>query len=343
MRILKLPIPSMTIWRLLKYSFFCLVVVLLAAGAGFYCYVTAPMSADVLPVRFEVPKGAGAAAVSKQLVAKNILPEPYGFIGLALWSGKAKTIKAGFYEIPRGQSMWVLLKRLEAGDILYTQVTFIEGSRFNDALLRLQANPDLKPLLADEEELKKKLGVKDVEGSIFPDTYRAPVGGQALEVLQMARQKMIKVLGKAWENRDPDTPWQSADEALVAASIIEKETALPGERPLVASVIINRLKIGMPLAMDPTVIYGLGDAFDGNLKKQHLNADQPYNTYKRLGLPPGPICLPSKSAIEAALHPAKTNWLYFVVDGKGSHVFSQSYEAHQRRVREMLQRQKELK
>jgi UPF0755 protein len=336
-----LPTFAMKLWRLFKSMSLGLLVSGLLLALVFYGYVTRPMMSERLPARFEVAKGMGVSTVAKNLTAQGILQEPYGFTFLAFLTRKATTIKPGFYAIPKGQSMWVLLKRMEAGDILYTSVTFIEGSRFEDALQRLQNNPDLKPILIDVGALKGKWGVNHLDGSIFPDTYRVPVGSNAFDILQMARQKMMMVLHQGWENRDQDTPWQTPDEALIAASIIEKETALPRERPLVASVIVNRLEKGMPLAMDPTVIYGLGDDFNGHLTKKHLSENQPYNTYMRLGLPPGPICLPSKSAIDAAMHPAKTDWLYFVVDGQGGHVFSQSYAQHQRHVQEMLQRRKD--
>jgi UPF0755 protein len=331
----------MKLWRLFKYMSLGLIVSSLLLALAFYGYVTRPIMSERLPTRFEVAKGVGVSTIAKNLTAQGILQEPYGFTFLAFLTRKATKIKPGFYAIPKGQSMWVLLKRMEAGDILYTKVTFIEGSRFLDAWQRLQNNLDLKPMLLNAESLKSKWGVNYLEGSIFPDTYRVPVGSNAFDVLQMARQKMVMVLQQSWENRDRDAPWQSPEEALIAASIIEKETALPEERPLVASVIVNRLKKGMPLAMDPTVIYGLGDGFNGRLTKKHLSENQPYNTYMRLGLPPSPICLPSKSAIDAAMHPAKTDLLYFVVDGQGGHVFSQSYAEHQRHVQEMLRRQKD--
>jgi UPF0755 protein len=251
-------------------------------------------------------------------------------------SGRSRRIRAGSYEIEAGTTPRRLLDKMVQGEEALEHVRFIEGWTLRQMRAELARSAHLKPVSAgmDNAQLMAALGVPGLnpEGRFFPDTYAYSRGVSDLTVLRRAQRALEWRLAAAWAARAPDTPLRSAEEALTLASIIEKETGQPADRGLVAGVFINRLRLGMPLQTDPTVIYGLGTAFDGRLRKIDLQTDTPYNTYTRTGLPPSPIALPGLASLQAAVRPESTRALYFVARGDGSSAFSESLADHNRAV-----------
>ncbi|MDD3762496.1 MAG: endolytic transglycosylase MltG [Nevskiales bacterium] len=251
----------------------------------------------------------------------------------------ATRIKAGEYRLSNGMSAVDALRLFVEGRTILYQVRLIEGWTLKQALAELAKQPQLEITLADAGDpvaaMDRTLGLdgRPAEGRLFPDTYHFPKGTQDVVILRRAYEKMQRVLDEEWANRAEGLPYASPDEALVMASIIEKETGAPQERAQIAGVFVRRLLRGMRLQTDPTVIYGLGDAFDGNLRRRDLLQDTPYNTYTRGGLPPTPICLPGRASIHAALHPDDGNSLFFVSRGDGTHVFSETLDQHEAAVR----------
>lgn len=285
---------------------------------------------------FEVGKGEGLARIASGLAERGLLAKPLWFEVLAYSQGAQKRLKYGEYEIPPGLTPRGLLDKMVAGRVRQYPVTVVEGSTFAEMLAVLARHPALVPQVSGKshDEIMALLGApgQPSEGRFFPDTYFVTKGVTDLEVLKRAYGKMRTVLEQEWRGRSESLPFATSYEALTLASIVEKETARPEERPAVAGVFVRRLGKGMRLQTDPTVIYGLGAAFDGNLRKDDLRRDTPYNTYTRPGLPPTPIALPGLSAIRAALHPDNGASLYFVARGDGTHVFSTTLEEHQRAV-----------
>lgn len=261
----------------------------------------------------------------------------YGRIG-----GAAAAIKAGEYALQPGLTPLGLLALWQSGKSVLHELRLIEGWRFSQAWTVINSSPDITHTLglASAEQLMQALGRGDIaaEGRFFPDTYRFPKGMTDIAFLKNANSALEKILQSEWAQRAPDLPYESADQALIMASIVEKESARADEREQIAGVFLRRLKIGMRLQTDPTVIYGLGDAYDGDIRSRDLVRDTPYNTYTRGGLPPTPICLPSREAIHAALHPADGDTLYFVARGDGSHQFSATLDEHNAAVRRLLQK-----
>jgi len=251
-------------------------------------------------------------------------------------SGQARQIRAGNYEIAPGTSPRSLLRMLVLGEEALRHVTFPEGLRFSQIRAALARAHMLKPDSRDlsDAQIMERIGLPGVhpEGRFFPDTYSYGKGSSDLLVLQRAAKAMDKRLAQVWAQRSADLPIRTPEEALILASIVEKETGKASDRPLIAGVFVNRLRIGMRLQTDPTVIYGLGDRFDGDLRKRDLLADTPYNTYTRAGLPPTPIAMPGKAALLAVVQPARTPALYFVARGDGSSQFSATLEEHNRAV-----------
>jgi UPF0755 protein len=245
-------------------------------------------------------------------------------------------LRAGVYTLDKPLTPLALYATFERGDVSQAIVQFIEGRNWREVRAILAAQPLLKHDSADmsDAELLQAIGAKEshLEGLLFPDTYFYAPHTSDLDVLRRAYRLQHDKLLAAWETRTPGLPYRTPYEALIMASIVEKETGAAFERPRIAGVFLNRLKRGMRLQTDPTVIYGLGERFDGNLRKTDLQTDTPYNTYTRSGLPPTPIAMPSEAAIEAALNPARTDALYFVARGDGTHVFSSTLEAHNRAV-----------
>jgi UPF0755 protein len=258
-------------------------------------------------------------------------------------SGQARQIKAGNYELERGTTARELLSKLVRGEEALRSVTLVEGWNLRQLREALKKADLLKPVTADltAEELMQQLGKPGVpaEGRFFPDTYTYSKGSTDLALLQRAARAMDKKLEAAWAQRLPQSPLQSPEQALIMASIVEKETGRPSDRPMIAAVFSNRLRIGMRLQTDPTVIYGLGPLFDGNLRRADLLADTAWNTYTRTGLPPTPIAMPGRAALLAAVQPAPSDALYFVARGDGTSQFSASLDEHNRAVNKYQRKQ----
>jgi UPF0755 protein len=308
--------------------------VAMAAWLGGFC--TRPLDPPRVPYDFTVKSGASLKAVARQLADDGLLPEAQSFWIVGRLLGKAQSIQAGMYRIEAALTPLELLDKLAAGDVLPIEIAFVEGTTFRQWLATMKQSPYLRVTLEGrtDDEIRAALGVAEpaLEGLFFPDTYRFAAGSADVDILKRAHAAMKKRLAEAWESRTPGLPIATPYEALVLASIIEKETGQAVERPAIASVFVNRLRKGMRLQTDPTVIYGMGAAFDGNIRRRDLTADTPWNTYTRSGLPPTPIAMPGAASIAAALHPDETPFLYFVARGDGTHQFSRTLEEHNRAV-----------
>lgn len=297
-----------------------------------------PIAALREPITFEVPPGASLAAVAGDLEGLGLMERPAAWIRLARRKGDATRIQAGEYRLMPGTSPAALLAQFVTGDIVLHALTLPEGWTFRQGIAAIQSHPQVKVELRNlrDEELMARLGIRDghPEGQFFPDTYRFPRGTSDRELLLQAHARMQRELQAAWGRREADLPLATPFEALILASLVEKETGAADERPLIAGVFVNRLRKGMRLQTDPTVIYGIGAKFDGNLRRRDLVTDTPYNTYTRAGLPPTPIALPGRAALEAAVRPARTDALYFVATGLGDgrHFFATSLVAHNANV-----------
>ncbi len=317
-------------------------VLAIAAWLGWRQYelhwLSEPIAAITRSVTFDVPEGASLRAVAASLDQKGLLEHPGAWVRHAKRTGGTTRIQAGEYLLLPGTSPAALLAQFVAGDVLMHALTLPEGWTARQAVAAMQAHPQVKVEFRglSGEELMARLGLPDrhPEGQFFPDTYRFPRGTSDREILLQAHARLKRELRAAWAHRAPDLPLDSAYEALILASLIEKETAVADERPLIAGVFVNRLRKGMRLQTDPSVIYGLGEKFDGNLRRRDLQNDTPYNTYTRTGLPPTPVALPGHASIEAAVSPAATNALYFVATGLGDgrHFFAESLIAHNANV-----------
>lgn len=288
------------------------------------------------PVDLVIPPGASARTVAQLAVDAGALTDPTLLYGWFRLSGESRQIKAGSYEIEPGTTPLRLLQKLVNGEQALRSVTLLEGWTFSQVLESLSKAEhlaqDTKGLQPDL--IMKALGKPGVhpEGRLFPDTYTYAKGSSDLGVLKSAMQAMDRQLESVWKLRASDSPLKTPEQALILASIVEKETGRDSDRAEVAGVFTNRLRIGMMLQTDPTVIYGFGQAFDGNLRRRHLREDTPWNTYTRTGLPPTPISMPGKSSLLAAVQPAQTKALYFVARGDGTSQFSASLEEHNRAV-----------
>ncbi len=324
-----------------------LLVVLSLSGAAtaawwIHSYMQRPVDLD-REVVFLVPQGAGLRQVSTRLHEAGIISEPEFFHWYSRLLGKATAIRAGEYRIKVGSTPAQLLEQMVAGQVLLHSLTVVEGWTFAQMHAEVRRHPAIQKTAdgADAHSLMDALGAPDMhpEGQFFPETYSFPRGTQDVAIFRQAYLMMQEQLRKAWSQREQDLPLASPYEALVLASIVEKETALPKERGLIAGVFVRRLRKGMRLQTDPAVIYGLGPSFDGNLRRRDLESDTPYNTYTRSGLPPTPIALPGKGALLAAVQPEETEALYFVATGdeEGSHYFSATLEEHNRAVRRYLE------
>ena len=311
---------------------------LLCAATAFLAWkwVDRPLTLGAPTAELSIEMGTTPREVAQAWVDAGVRTSPDFLYAWIRWSGQARRIRAGSYEVETGITPRRLLAKMVQGDEALEQVRFIEGWTLRQMRAALAQAPHLKPTTAgvNEAELMTALGAPGQagEGRFFPDTYRYSRGVSDLTVLKRAHRSMQQRLNETWAQRAPDTPLKSADEALTLASIVEKETGTAADRGLVASVFVNRLRIGMPLQTDPTVIYGLGERFDGNLRKRDLLADTPYNTYTRRGLPPTPISLPGLAALRAAVRPEASKALYFVARGNGSSVFSENLADHNRAV-----------
>ena len=313
------------------------VMAAVAAGVWWWRWPQQPVALQADTVAFEVKPGASGRQVAGVLHRAGVGLSPEV---VALWlrlSGQAQRIKAGHYEIEAGDTAARVLDKLVRGEQALVSVTLIEGWNLRQVVAALSASPhlrnDLQGVPPAQWPGKLGLAVSHLEGRLLPDTYRVAKGATVSSVVRAAASAMDRELAQVWAQRAPDTPLRSAEEALILASIVEKETGVASDRPLVAGVFVNRLRIGMRLQTDPTVIYGLGERFDGNLRKVDLQTDTPYNTYTRAGLPPTPIAMPGRESLLAAVRPAETRALYFVARGDGSSQFSATLDEHNAAVR----------
>lgn len=316
---------------------FALFFVLAALGSGAVTWwLNQPMDMNAAAVDLSVEPGTLARGVAQAVNDAGVQVSPFWLYWWFRLSGDARQIKAGSYEIERGSTPRSLLRKLVRGEESLRAVTLVEGWNFTQVRAALskaeQLTPETKGL--PDYLLMKVLGMPGVhpEGRFFPDTYTYAKGSSDLAVLKRAMRAMDKRLAAAWSQRLPDTPLQTPEQALILASIVEKETGRGSDRAMIAGVFTNRLRIGMMLQTDPTVIYGMGEAFDGNLRRRDLQADTPWNTYTRSGLPPTPIAMPGTASLLAAVRPTPTKALYFVARGDGSSQFSTNLEEHIRAV-----------
>ncbi len=323
---------SRVVRRLLAWILFLAVV--LGGGTAWWLHAPLPMGSE--PLELAIEPGTLPRGVAQDVQAAGVRVDArilYAFFRL---SGRGRDIRAGNYEIPPGTTPLVLLDKLVRGEETLRTLTLVEGWTFRQVRTALARDEQLKHDTAElsDAALMERLGRPGVhpEGRFFPDTYTYAKGSSELAVLRRALHAMDRRLEAAWAQRAADTPLKSADEALILASIVEKETGRASDRAQIAGVFTNRLRIGMLLQTDPTVIYGLGEKFDGNLRRKDLLADTPWNTYTRAGLPPTPIAMPGKASLLAAVQPERTKALYFVARGDGSSHFSSSLDDHNRAV-----------
>jgi UPF0755 protein len=313
-----------------------LVIAAAAACAGAWLWMNQALRLSAERVDFVVDPGSSPRAVAHTLSAAGIPMWDDGFVWMARLSGRDKLIKAGGYQALQGDSPWRLLERLARGDMTQRQITFVEGWTFRQIRQAMRENPDIKQTLGniDDAELLRRLGstAPSMEGLIFPDTYVFSPGSTDFDLLRRAYQEGQRILAQTWARRNPDLPIATPYEALILASIIEKETGDAADRTRVGGVFVNRLREGMPLQTDPTVIYGMGDTYQGRIRRRDLQADTPWNTYTRAGLPPTPIASPGRAALLAAVQPAQHNYLYFVSRGNGTSEFSATLSDHNRNV-----------
>ncbi|MQL46782.1 endolytic transglycosylase MltG [Photorhabdus khanii] len=286
---------------------------------------------------FTLPAGIGRHSLEALLVQDNLIKDSHIFPWLLRLEPKFAEFKAGTYQLTREMTLREMLQLLSSGKEAQFTVRFVEGSRLSDWWKILQQSEYLKHELNDKsaQELAEILGIKEtdtLEGRLYPDTYHYTAGTSDVALLKRAYWQMEMTLEEEWQKRDKNLPYKSAYEMLIMASIIEKETGVEVERTKVASVFINRLRLNMRLQTDPTVIYGLGEKYTGTIFRKDLTTLTPYNTYMINGLPPTPIAMPGLASIKAAAHPAKTEFLYFVADGKGGHTFTTNLAAHNRAV-----------
>ena len=317
-------------WLLLSL----LAAVLLTVWLAYYAIT--PLKLRPNSQEIEIQAKSGLRSIANQLVKQGVLKEPWRFILLAKLLKKESFLQAGSYTLNKNISPYQLLLSLNHGKTTQGAVTFIEGHTFAQMREKLGNNDAVKQTVTglSESEVLKLMGsqYQVAEGLFFPDTFYFDRNSADTVMLKRSYDAMQNKLAKAWLTRDANLPYKNSYEALIMASIVEKETGKPSERAMIAGVFINRLRLGMRLQTDPTVIYGMGLQYKGNIRKKDLLYDTPYNTYTRDGLPPSPIAMPGAAAIDAALHPNATKALYFVGKGDGSHAFSDNLEAHNRAV-----------
>jgi peptidoglycan lytic transglycosylase G len=323
---------KMSIKRLIALA----VLLALMGAGGLAWYGNRPLQFEPLPKTLNVVPGTNLRSLSAMLEREGVIGNAQVFWLLGRILGKAGTLKVGVYTLDRPLTPLELYAMIQRGEVSQAMVQFIEGWNWREVRAALAAQTMLKNESASmsDTEILQAIGAEEdhIEGLLFPDTYFYAPHTSDLGVLRRAYRRQHEKLMAAWEARAPGLPYRTPYEALIMASIVEKETGMAFERPRIAGVFLNRLRLGMRLQTDPTVIYGLGERFDGNLRKIDLQRDTPYNTYTRAGLPPTPIAMPSEAAIQAALNPAKTDALYFVARGDGTHVFSSTLDAHNRAV-----------
>tara|TARA_R110002096_G_scaffold435012_2_gene659082 strand:+ start:702 stop:1691 length:990 start_codon:yes stop_codon:yes gene_type:complete len=323
---------------MLKIFSTLLMVAIVAASVfahNIHRYVNEPISNQNDVVEIAVDQGATFNQVSQRLVEAGFITNPLYFKLLAMYEEKTQSIKSGEYRFNTKQSPAQILDDLVQGNTMQYKLTIIEGKRFQDFFQQLQDHPKITRVIDDVDDIKAELKIEQssLEGLFFPDTYTFSAGTKDIDVIRQSHNLLRDFLDQEWPKRSEESFVSSPYEALILASIVEKETSVESERPVIAGVFISRLSKKMPLQTDPTVIYGLGAEFDGNLTRKHLQTDNPFNTYTRRGLPPSPIALVGKAAILAVLHPQITGDLYFVSKNDGTHYFSKTYKEHLEAVR----------
>lgn len=320
----------------IKRLFLLLIVVAFAAGGAMYHWATAPMTLPSPVLDVTIKPYSAVRSVAAQLRAGGVPIHPLLFNLLTRVMGVGTQLKSGSYEFANGITPYELMEKIARGDVNQYGITVIEGWTFKRMRAEVDANPALKHDTTgmSDAELMQRIGAERplAEGMFFPDTYLFTKGSSDLEVYQRAYRLMQQRLNEAWAARVPGLPFNSPYEALIMASLVEKETGQVDERSQVAAVLINRLKKRMLLQTDPTVIYGMGELYTGRIRKRDLTTDTPYNTYTRAGLPPTPIALPGAASLSAALNPAQTDALYFVARGDGTSHFSANLQDHNRAV-----------
>lgn len=321
-------------------SLFTIVSLVLLVAFYFSAKIYSQMHDEIqlsAPETIIFSRGSSIRTLANQLLEKNLLQEKNYFLIWGKVKRQATRLQAGEYIIEPGSSLAQLLDNMVAGNVVQHTITIIEGYTFRQALEVIQNSSYVTKELTSstDDDIMKQLGYEDEhpEGRFYPDTYYISRGMSDVELLNRAYKQMHEVLQEEWQQREEGLPYKSAYEALIMASIVEKESAVAAERPLIAGLFVNRLRKKMRLQTDPTVIYGI-ENYDGDIRFRDLRKDTPYNTYTRHGLPPTPIALPARAAIHAALHPDKTKYLYFVAygDGSGKHVFSTNLKDHEKAV-----------
>ncbi len=326
-------------------------VIISLAGAGVLVYKFDKVLNAPLTIQQDhfltVSPGSSISAFAKKLERKGWLPTRFWLRNYGRLFPQKTNIKAGTYLVTKGTTLQELLAQLDMGKEHQFSVTFIEGTRFKDALAILAKHPNITQSISGKKisEMAKTLGIKSAnpEGWLFPDTYAFTAGTLDITLLQRAYRNMQTQLNTLWENRAKNLPYKTPYQALIMASIIEKETSYIAEQPVISSVFVNRLRKGMRLQTDPTVIYGLGDRYQGDITRAHLREKTLYNTYRINGLPPTPIAMAGLSALKATLNPETTDYFYFVSGGNGQHVFSKTLAEHNRAVRDYLRKQRKAK
>jgi len=314
-----------------------LLIVIAYFVSNMFFYLHEPVMIDE-PVTISFKRGSSVRTLASQLQDHELLKHPNYLRFYGRLSGNATRLQAGEYVFSPGQSIADLIADMVAGKVKQYPLTLVEGWTFRQFIDALAAHEAVEHTLKDVpyDQVMSKLGYGDQhpEGRFFPDTYFLHKNMRDIDILQRAYQRMEQHLQRLWDQRDPDLPFKTPYEALIMASIVEKESAVPEERPVIAGVFINRLRKGMRLQTDPTVIYGIGESFDGDIRFRDLRTDTPYNTYTRKGLTPTPIAMPGLGALKAVMHPDDTRYLYFVAngDGSGQHIFSTTLQEHESAV-----------
>jgi UPF0755 protein len=324
--------------KLLLYLVLPVILLVGGTAATAYFWVNGALELPAERVDILVPPGSTPSSIAQLINQAGVPLSVQGFIALARVGELDTKIKAGGYQIVRGDSPWAVLRRMALGDVTARQITLVEGWNLRQIRAALAQHPDIKHTLeqGNDADLLKRVGLlgqtESLEGLFFPDTYIFPIGTTDVELLERAARTQQKVLERAWANRAPNSVLKNPYEALILASIVEKETGQAADRARIAGVFSNRLRANMLLQTDPTVIYGLGENYTGKIRKQDLLTDTPYNTYTRLGLPPGPIASSGRAALTAAVNPEKHNYMYFVAKGDGGSAFAVTLAEHNKNV-----------
>lgn len=330
--------------RLVQLIFLAALLGAVLAGGGALWWLYQPLPLRTPSVEISIEPGTTSRDIALLWVQAGVDTPGILLYEWFRWSGQARKIRAGSYEIERGITPRGLLDKMVRGDETLLTVRFIEGWNFRQVREALARSPDLKPATVkmSEGEIATAIGADTpyLEGTVFPDTYAYSRGVSDLTVLKRAHAAMREKLEAAWATREPGLPLESPQQLLTLASVVEKETGSAADRGLIAGVFVNRLRAGMPLQSDPTVIFGLGQQFDGNLRRSHLTTDNPWNTYTRRGLPPTPIAMPGLASLRAATQPEATKALYFVARGDGHSVFSDNLADHNRAVNQFQKGQR---